>query len=302
MKPNRIRHWWFSYFTYTRGEKNAALVLTALLLLLQSMLWYRQYGINPGPAPLPEGRQQLLQKALNSMSSSAYKKSVNPELVIRKDLNFFDPNKTDSTAFVELGLSPRQAISLIHYRDKLGGFKNKEALRKARVVKPELFQRWEPYIRIAVDPADHKMERSRSESRYQKNYLTLDLNRADTTALQDLPLIGAGRARAIFIYRERLGGFVSLEQLKEIKAIPDSVYTVIAPYLNVVSGPIRKLDINHLPADSLRHPYVSRQLARLITAYREQHGLFKTYQDLENLPLVNAEILSKLAPYIIINP
>ncbi|MBK9317838.1 MAG: helix-hairpin-helix domain-containing protein [Bacteroidetes bacterium] len=170
------------------------------------------------------------------------------------------------------------------------------------MLQPELFAQWEPFIEIKNAEAPPAKQKSGLFQKKKQELPILDLNRADTIALQDLPLIGSGRARAIVNYRERLGGYISLEQMLEVKAIPDSVYEAILPYLKVVSGPYRKLDINHLPADSLRHPYLNKQLARMIVSYREQHGVFKTYQDLNKLPLVNAEILSKLAPYLTFNP
>ena len=44
----------------------------------------------------------------------------------------------------------------------------------------------------------------------------LDLNRADTTELKKVPGIGSGIARLIVGYRQRLGGFYQIEQLKDI--------------------------------------------------------------------------------------
>ncbi len=199
-------------------------------------------------------------------------------------------------------MSPKQAASLLRYRDRIGGFKDKAAVQKVKVLKPELYAQWEPFIDLKKSEAPPAKQKSGLFQKKKQELPILDLNRADTIALQDLPLIGSGRARAIVNYRERLGGYISLEQMLEVKAIPDSVYEAILPYLKVVSGPYRKLDINHLPADSLRHPYLNKQLARMIVSYREQHGVFKTYQDLNKLPLVNAEILSKLAPYLTFNP
>lgn len=303
MKPNRFRQLYLTYFTYTRSERNAALVLTALLLLMQVYLWFRYYYFpQPGPCFLTANEEKGFRNLEEKTLRKSKLLSCQPVQPAEQNLDYFDPNTTDSGGFVSLGLSPGQASSLIRYRSMIGGFRDKEAVRKVRVLKPELFVRWEPYMRIRKkESAGPANSLNYSKSKKQK-LPVLDLNRADTLMLQELPLIGAGRARAIFNYRERLGGYISVEQLREVKAIPDSVYLVIKAYLQVVSGPFRKLDINHLPLDSLRHPYLSFSLARMLVSYRNQHGIFKTYQDLEMLPLVNEEILSKLAPYLIFNP
>ena len=128
--------------------------------------------------------------------------------------------------------------------------------------------------------------------------IIIDLNRADTNDLKDLPLIGSGRARAIYRYRERLGGFHDLSQLNEIRVLPDSVITAILPSVRIASPIYRKLQINSAPADSLIHPYCPKPLARMIVAYRAQHGLYNGLTDLSVLPLSDAEILRKLAPYL----
>ncbi|MFM1746203.1 MAG: hypothetical protein RLZZ630_2140, partial [Bacteroidota bacterium] len=99
-------------------------------------------------------------------------------------------------------------------------------------------------------------------------------------------------------YRDRLGGFVAFEQLLEIRSIPDSVYNHILPFLVLNSGPYRKLEINRMPVDSLRHPYLSKQFARMIVSYRGQHGYYSSVNDLMILPLADEEILRKLAPYL----
>jgi competence ComEA-like helix-hairpin-helix protein len=130
----------------------------------------------------------------------------------------------------------------------------------------------------------------------------LNINTADTTLLMDLPFIGSGRARAIVNYRNRLGGFFRVEQLKEVRAIPDSVYAIIEARIYCDGKVFRQLAINSLPADSLRHPYLSKQSARLIVNFREQHGPLRSIADLEKLPLLDAEILTKIAPYIYFNP
>jgi len=52
--------------------------------------------------------------------------------------------------------------------------------------------------------------------------LPMDLNTADPEALATLPGIGPVTARMIVERRDRLGGFASLEELKEIRWINDS--------------------------------------------------------------------------------
>lgn len=303
MKTNRFRHFMYSYFTYTRGEKNAALVLCSILIVLQVNLWYRHYYLNPEvfipnvELKLAADKIHLKEKKENSYTTN-YKKHEEINLTV------FDPNTADSSQLVSLGMSPKQASSLIRFRDRMGGFKSKEDVKNVRVLHASLFERWEPFIELSLAVGKKQTEKFKSDFNQSRQYsrakwIVLDLNSADTTELQDLPFIGSGRSRAIVNYRERLGGFYTVEQLKEIRSIPDSIYKIIYPKVKIEDGPYKKLNINILPADSLRHPYINKQLARLIVAYREEHGVFKSPSDLKQIPLVDEEILRKLAPYLL---
>lgn len=305
MKTNRFRHFMYSYFTYTRGEKNAALVLCSILVVLQANLWYRHYYLTPDVF-IPSVEIELAADKIH-LKGNEKKEFVN-NYKKREEIIFtvFDPNTADSFQLVALGLSPKQSASMIRFRDRIGGFKSKEDVKNVRVLHASLYEKWEPFIALSPAKGIKSIEKiqtgflsSRESSR--PKWIVLDLNKVDTTELQDLPFIGSGRSKAIVNYRERLGGFCTVEQLKEIRSIPDSVYKIIFPKVKVDGGPYKKLNINSLPSDSLRHPYINKQLARLIVAYREEHGVFKSPSDLKKIPLVDEEFLRKLAPYLLFN-
>ena len=61
----------------------------------------------------------------------------------------------------------------------------------------------------------------------------VNINTATMEELQAVKGIGEGRAYQIIAYRDRLGGYTSVEQIKDIKGIGDSLYSKIAPYLTV---------------------------------------------------------------------
>lgn len=61
----------------------------------------------------------------------------------------------------------------------------------------------------------------------------VDLNRADESALLDLPGIGPARARAILAYRVSHGGFHSLAQLLHIKGIGRALLKQLRPLVTL---------------------------------------------------------------------
>lgn len=61
----------------------------------------------------------------------------------------------------------------------------------------------------------------------------INLNTCTAEELMAIDHVGETRANAIIAYREHLGGYTSVDQLKNISGIGDSVYESIAPYVTV---------------------------------------------------------------------
>ena len=61
----------------------------------------------------------------------------------------------------------------------------------------------------------------------------LNLNTCTAAELMTIDGIGESRANAIIAYRDYLGSYTSVEQLKNISGIGDSVYAAIEPYVTV---------------------------------------------------------------------
>ena len=121
------------------------------------------------------------------------------------------------------------------------------------------------------------------------------LNTADTTALKTIPGIGTYFAKKIVQYGERLGGYVSVDQLDEIENFPLDA----KDYLTIENASPRKLNVNALSLNELRrHPYLNFYQAKAITDYRRLHGPLKSLQDLRLLKDFPPEAIQRLEPYV----
>ncbi len=130
--------------------------------------------------------------------------------------------------------------------------------------------------------------------------LKIDINSADTTEWKKLPGIGTGRAKMIVKFRNNLGGFATIEQVKETFALPPEVYDQIAPKLeNKHPELLKKININAATYEQLNaHPYIEPRVAKVIVKYREQHGNYTQVSDLKKTDLVDDALLIKIAPYL----
>ena len=53
--------------------------------------------------------------------------------------------------------------------------------------------------------------------------------------------------------------------------------------------------------NDLKHPYITKQLARLFISYRKMHGDFKNVNELKILSFMDDELFEKLVPYLVVD-
>jgi len=135
--------------------------------------------------------------------------------------------------------------------------------------------------------------------RQQRKPVLVNLNEADSAQLEALPGIGERLSARIIKYRDRLGGFHDLAQLKEVYGLQDSVLVLLASRIFVSPGAsIKKLDVNMCSyADFRRHPYMGHAFAKSLVAFRQTHGDIKTLDELYQLVVVKKEEIERMKPY-----
>ncbi len=217
-------------------------------------------------------------------------------------LFYFDPNKISVADWQKLGVKEKTATGILHYVEKGGKFRQPADIEKIWGLSKELKQRLMPYIRI--QPPEEKYYETRIPPHERKVYerkaiVVVDVNDADTAAYIALPGIGSKLAQRIISFREKLGGFYSVDQVGETFGLPDSVFQKIRLFLKMSEASIRKININTATQDELKiHPYIRWQVANAIVQYRQQHGSFSSIDQLKNIALLKEEAFSKIAPYL----
>lgn len=220
----------------------------------------------------------------------------------------FDPNAASEAELLRLGIPPKAVQTLLKYRDKGGRFKEAAALQKIYTLPPAVYERIAPYVKIApVDGAFAQKPQTyqngtspmkRPDTRPKPT--VLDINRAALESWMELPGIGEFRARQIINFREKLGGFLSIAQVGEIRMLPDSTFQQIKPFLALDHTDPRKINLNTASIEDLdAHPYCSRKQAEHIVRYREQHGAYASVEDLTHIEtLRDGAWLTKIKPYL----
>lgn len=292
------------HFGFHKKELNGI----AVLLLLIAVVWITPlfYSLRDRAEPeIYELLEDNLEVTTHFEPTEVSEESVSSATAVRYFK--FDPNKLTATQWQELGLSDKQIQNIKNFEAKGGKFRRKEDLLKIYTLSQNDYKRLEPYIQISAAPVASPVREdggSRTKAtRDQKAALpVLDLNTVDSLVLLALPGIGPVFASRIVRYRDLLGGFHAISQLKEVYGLDTAKYRQIEPYLQVDSSDVKRIRINEVDFDELRkHPYINAKYARLILAYRKQHGAYTALEDLSKIPVFDEKYLRKIAPYLNFN-
>ncbi len=128
-----------------------------------------------------------------------------------------------------------------------------------------------------------------------------EINSADSAALEKLPWIGGKLAARIIKYRNALGGFHSLTQLKDIYGLSSEAYQAIDSLCMVNSSLIHTIHINQDSVQYVFHPYLSKKQWNTIHAFIHKHGPAYNCEYLKQTLVLNDEEIAKLCPYLSFN-
>jgi competence ComEA-like helix-hairpin-helix protein len=243
----------------------------------------------------------------------------------------FSPNLASIDDLLRLGIPKKVAHRMINYRSKGGVFRNKADVQKIYDFPLELFVKLEPFMVLeemkpAVIVAQNTQNQANvgqiqsasptsapsyipnnipsayDNTRFSKKNFSgnIDINQSSREQWQQLPGVGAGYANKIVNFRDKLGGFYTVEQVKETFGLPDSTFQKIKPFLR--SSPVLKtININSVTQEELSsHPYCKFYQAKIIINYRNTNGKFANAEGLKKVYGVQ-DLLPKLLPYLNFN-
>ncbi|MZP55518.1 MAG: hypothetical protein GT600_08730 [Bacteroidales bacterium] len=154
------------------------------------------------------------------------------------------------------------------------------------------------------DSAGKTSQNSGIQSHYNKNYSVqserlLELNSCDSASLESLPGLGPVLSSRIIKYRNLLGGFVSVEQLREVYGLSEETYKLVSVMLKADSGLVRKIPVNSADYRQLiRLPYFERSEVSSILKYRELMKKVESIGELVENKIITPEKAKKIGPYL----
>ncbi len=215
----------------------------------------------------------------------------------------FNPNTISKSAMVEMGISDKVASTIERFRNKGGTFRKKEDLSRIYGLKATDYSKLESFINIPI-PEKPKKEFANAAPKFvkkKKETQPIDINKATIEDWSTLNGIGAGRSKMIVAYREKLGGFYTINQVSETFGLPDSTFQQIKPFL-IIDESNLKININEVTIDGLKkHPYLNFRQAKAIVNYRSNHGAFESASDIAKVRALTKNDVEKILPYLAVD-
>jgi competence protein ComEA len=302
----RIKRFFDSFFVLSKSERNGAMVLLSIIILLiifRFLIPSLNKSENSFQKDLDErlGQLEKIKDSLNRKDShtkkttfsalakvvKSTKKADKEDSLNKNEVSMFrfDPNKVSPEELNRLGFSTFAARNLISFREKGGKIHQSEDLKRIYGIDSLFFIKIQPYVVIVEEKESIKT--------------LIEINGADSSAFTTLKGIGPAYAARICKYRNYLGGFVSIDQLKEVYQFPEETFLAVKDYLTLDETKVIKININFADVKELkRHPYSGYEVARKIIEYRSKKGYVQNIEQLLVDSVIEKQVFNRLSPYL----
>ena len=285
-----------SYFLFSREHRSGIFLLFAIIILVQlAYIFFGDYFISKNNTT-EDKAWLLVQNEIDSLKSiqSTKKDTIYP----------FNPNYITDYKGYKLGMTI-QEIDRLHAFRKQGKFVNSvEEFQQVTKVSNAFLSKISPYFKFpdwvknkgtATSEKFHKFLPKEKEKIIQK-----DINVATREDLIAVYGIGEKLADKILQEKEKLGGFVSMEQFQFMWGISPEAISDLEKRFTIKSQiGIKKIAINDLSQKELaKFPYFNYALAKEIVIYRTMNSGIKNIDDLTKIKGMPNEKIKIIALYL----
>jgi len=227
-------------------------------------------------------------------SNYKYQYPESPKSQKEPEYFYFDPNTATKEDLEKLGFLSWQSDNIIKYRNKGGYFNSSDDLDKIYGLEQEFTDKLKPWVKIDSTNLENITPKTIDNSE-----INIEINSASAKDLQRLSGIGPSYSKRIIAYRDKLGGYISVEQLMEVYGFTDELFESVKNSFTIDLTEINKININKAEfAEIISHPYIDKEITMNILNYRKFKGEIKTTEELLKQKAINEETYNKISPYI----
>jgi len=267
----------------TRKQRKGIIALIFLIVFLQLVLFFVR-DIGKGKEMTNYKVDEKVQFQIDSQKQVLLKKyepqSYNPNFI------------TDAKGF-KLGMTTEEIDKLLIFRASGKYVNSAMEFQTVTGVSTEWLRKNAPDFKFP------DFTQNKNQPTYQKQTVVsaakIDLNKATAQQLIAIKGIGEYYANVVIEERERLGVFVSTDQINFIKGLRPEAVNVLKQNTFVIKKEVKKVNVNTATKEELEQvPYITPYLARQIVVLRskqEQPLIIEDLEKIKNFPLDKLRII-----------
>jgi competence ComEA-like helix-hairpin-helix protein len=274
-----------SHFWYHKNQRNGIFLLTILILILQSIIFFGTFSLN-----------QL--EDVSQLEIIAFQKKIDSlkeiEIKDRRPKIFpFNPNYISDYKGAQLGMSVIEIDRLFLFRKTNKFITSKQEFQRITKVSDSLLVKIAPYFKFPEWVTKKRKLKTKSKTasnelvniHKKKSISSIDINKASAEDFKTIYGIGEKLSERIIKYRSKLQGFSFESQIKEVWGLEEETVEKVLSIFKIIEKPtIRKININTVTfKELLNTPYIDFALCKKIFEYRDEIAAYQNISELKNI-------------------
>lgn len=286
------------YFNFSKDQQKGILLLFLVIVALQLVYYFVDFSLVSKENP--EKQQWLaLETQIDSMELNM--KDRVPKIYP------FNPNFITDYKGYKLGMSVAEIDRLHAFRKENKYVNSAKEFQEVTGVSDSLLNAISPYFKFPDWVKNKQTPKavvfSNTKPAYfskKEKVVVKDINQATQEDLMKIYGVGEAISMRILNFKESLGGFVSMEQMKDVWGLsPEVVERLKTSFKVGALSNMKKIDINNASVKELaKFPYFKYNLAREIVIYRSMNGDIKNASDLTKIKGMSIENATIIALYL----
>lgn len=284
------------YFKFSREQRTGILFLFGIIIILQLVYFFVDFATIEKENP---DKQKWLSLQLEvddqKLQNQNYKPKIYP----------FNPNFISDYKGYKLGMSIQEIDRLLDFRKENKFVNSAKEFQDVTKVSDSLLTAIAPYFKFpdwVNQKKEYKEYKYASNSAFAKKekIVLIDINQATKEDLIKINGIGEVISLRILTQKEKLGGFVSMEQLSDVWGLSPEVILNLNAHFKIAKLPnLNKVNVNNASLKELSQFFYFRyELAKQIVKYRSMNGDFKNIEDLIKINGFPVEKANFIALYL----
>lgn len=278
---------------FSKEQSFGIITLFGIMILLQLIYFFVDF--NTFEKQSPDKLQWLsLQSEVDYQKRST--------LIQKPVFHPFNPNYITDYKGYKLGLSVQEIDRLLAFRKQNKYVNSAKEFQNVTQISDSLLNVIAPYFKFPdwVNQKKEPKNSSFSNFKQKEKIVLIDINQATKEDLIQINGIGDALSIRILSQKDKLGGFVSMEQLKEVWGLSPEVILNLNDHFEIAKLPnLKKVNVNTASLKELsQFYYFQNGIAKQIVKYRSMNGDFKNIEDLIKINGFPIEKANYIALYL----